>query len=142
MTDFSLPSLGFALPQQIKRWRTSSGMSQKVLAAKLGVSQQAISFWERGEDIPSPRTMGLLKELMYKDTSLLADKFFVEHTNLICALIDLADVKIIAASKGFAALWPWSRQLVNRPLKDLLVGEMAQIASDESLRQDLSLIHI
>lgn len=51
------------LQQQLKRLRIGCKMSQKELASKLFVSQQAVGKWERGEATPNPETIARLAEI-------------------------------------------------------------------------------
>jgi len=51
------------LQQQLKRLRIGRKMSQKELASKLFVSQQAVGKWERGEATPNPETIAKLSEI-------------------------------------------------------------------------------
>lgn len=51
------------LQQQLKRLRIGCKMSQKELASKLFVSQQAVGKWERGEATPNPETIAHLAEI-------------------------------------------------------------------------------
>lgn len=39
--------------EEIKRRRIAAGLSQKALAAKLGVAQSMVSCWETGENAPN-----------------------------------------------------------------------------------------
>lgn len=43
-----------SLPEKIKQFRKSTGMNQKELADKLGVTSKAVSAWERGIATPRP----------------------------------------------------------------------------------------
>ena len=45
------------LPERLKELRTNAKMSQKELAKKLFMSQQAIAKWETGTATPNPETL-------------------------------------------------------------------------------------
>lgn len=50
-------------PNKFQDLRYQLGLTQRSLAAKLGVSQTAISHWERGETYPSIERMAQLAKL-------------------------------------------------------------------------------
>ena len=41
----------------LKQWLSESGLSAKVLASELGVTQSIVYYWLRGERVPAPQTM-------------------------------------------------------------------------------------
>src|SRR3990167_9169431 len=47
-------------------WRKANAIKQEYLAQMLGVSQSAVSHWERGRDVPSAQTALRLQALMSK----------------------------------------------------------------------------
>jgi transcriptional regulator with XRE-family HTH domain len=48
----------------LREWRRKKGLTQADLAAKIGVSQAAISQWETGALTPSPLMIGQLSEVL------------------------------------------------------------------------------
>ena len=62
MADFS---------QNLKRARTSAGLTQEQLAAKLPVTRQSVSSWELGRTEPDLKTVGQLAELLDTDVGTL-----------------------------------------------------------------------
>lgn len=50
--------------ERIRRLRRRERWSQKELAANLGVHQNAVSAWERGESLPSVPKLELLSDLL------------------------------------------------------------------------------
>jgi len=56
-------------PQMIKNLRKELGMSQKLFAGYLGVSQKTVEAWEAGKNKPSGVACRLLT-ILQKDTSL------------------------------------------------------------------------
>jgi len=125
------------LAKQIRTWRMASGMSQKLLAASLGVSQQAISYWEKGVDRPSSKVMSALRDLMMTDRSFMAEKVSVENAKLVSALVDIEGTKLVSTSRGFAQLWPSLLQYRDTPLENHLVGELAILAHDRQFRREI-----
>lgn len=76
------------LGKKIKHWRKSNYISQQHLACLINVSQQAISRWESGADIPSAQCLARLTELMRSNDELLIEKSFIADQTIIRALID------------------------------------------------------
>ncbi|MBF0385946.1 MAG: helix-turn-helix domain-containing protein, partial [Candidatus Omnitrophica bacterium] len=60
-----------ALGQRIKEVRLKQGFSVIDLAEKLGVSRQAISFWESGKSVPAPGNLIQLAAVLKTDVSVL-----------------------------------------------------------------------
>ena len=48
----------------LKQCRKKQGVSQAELAAKLGVTQQAVGKWESGKSSPDPSTVARIAELL------------------------------------------------------------------------------
>lgn len=51
------------LAQRLKELRAENKMSQKELAARLFVSQQAVGKWETGKATPNPETISKISEI-------------------------------------------------------------------------------
>lgn len=49
---------------RLKELRSRAGISQKALAAKLSVSQQAVARWENNKATPNPETLARLTEIL------------------------------------------------------------------------------
>ena len=49
--------------RRLKELRSGAGLSQKALASKLFVSQQAVARWENSEATPNPETLVKLSEI-------------------------------------------------------------------------------
>lgn len=45
--------INLAFPEKLKLLRTSSNLTQKDFAKKIGVSQSSVNYWENGQRIPS-----------------------------------------------------------------------------------------
>ena len=54
----------------IRKLRNENGMTQRMLAGKLGVSEQAVSKWERGLGCPD---VSLLRDLAQRNLPLIGD---------------------------------------------------------------------
>lgn len=61
-------------PNRIRDYRLKAGLSQRALAAQLGLRRNAVSSWERGVSSPSvgnlfrlAKTLGTLAESLYMD---------------------------------------------------------------------------
>lgn len=54
---------------EIKEWREACGWSAEQMGRRLGVSQQAVSAWETGEN-PVPETITVLKRQIDENATL------------------------------------------------------------------------
>lgn len=59
------------LSEQLQTIRKRAGISQKALAEKLYVSQQAVGKWERNESTPNPETIAKIAEIFGVTTDYL-----------------------------------------------------------------------
>lgn len=59
---------------QLRKYRLAAGLSQKELAGKLFVSQQAIARWETNKATPNPETVVKLAEIFDVTTDELLGK--------------------------------------------------------------------
>lgn len=117
----------------LRDWRKANGVKQESLAAILGVSQSAISHWENGRDIPNPRIVGRIIDMMTAthDDRLRVDNSAIRQQGAIRASFDLDGVKLVTASKGLIAAWPEFSKLVEMRLTDRLVGEARHFMHDD-----------
>lgn len=117
----------------LRDWRKANRVKQESLAAMLGVSQAAVSFWENGHDAPNPRLMGRMLDIMVAtaDDRLCADRLAMQQQGAIRASFDLDGVKLVMASKGLMAAWPKFSQLMDVRLEDHLVGEASHFLHDD-----------
>lgn len=116
-------------------WRRSEGLTQTDLARRLGVSQQAVSYWERGKDVPGPAHMAQIRSLLTQSGELNIEKAFIRNQTTIRALFDCDDLRLLGVSAGFAALWPDFSRLIDVPLRNDLVNESAALYGDASFRK-------
>lgn len=126
---------GFA--RTLSTWRRSEGLSQAQLAARLGVSQQAVSYWERGADVPAPLKMAELRSMMAASDGITVEKAFIREQSAIRALVDTDGARVVGRSRGFETVWPAFSRLDDIPLADTLVDEMARLYHDEGLRSSI-----
>jgi len=115
------------LGRQLAAWRRSEGIAQADLALRLGVSQQAISLWERGKDAPDKNNLGKLKDIMRTSSSLAVENAFIKDQAAIRALVNFDGVEILGTSMGFKTIWPLLGQLGARPLEDKMTGESGRL---------------
>lgn len=60
-----------SLAEVLRAHREACGMTQELVAAKLGVSRQAVSKWERGDSEPSTTNLMAVAELFGTDAASL-----------------------------------------------------------------------
>lgn len=118
MTDFDN-----RFGRQLVAWRKSESLTQVGLALRLGVSQQAVSRWERGEDEPDRRNVGKIKALMRTASSLAVENAFIKDQAAIRTLINFDGVEILGTSRGFKTIWPLMSKWEARSLEDKMTGE-------------------
>ena len=69
--------------ERLKELRKEKGYSQKVLAARLGVSQQAVGKWETGRSSPDPATLARLAALLESSVDSLLGIGAVEQPSAV-----------------------------------------------------------
>jgi DNA-binding transcriptional regulator YiaG len=142
-TDATDPASGRSaateFSQRLKRWRQLNQIKQSALAHQLGVSQPAVSRWERGLDLPEPWRMTQLRQLMIETSNdeLTLQALFISRQAGIRALIDYEDMSVVSVSMGYRALWPETSELLNVSMRDALVNEAQQIGDDDNMRRDV-----
>ena len=62
-----------AFGEQLREWRRQRFLTQKELAAHLGVTWQTVSRWEAGQGIPYPRTQRRLVEVLQVEPTEFLD---------------------------------------------------------------------
>lgn len=90
----------------MKAWRIASGLTQKELADQLGVSQQAISCWEKGYDKPSHSVATQIMALIFHNDVEKAERNFIEKDTSLRCLIDLDTGHLFAVSHGLQRYYP------------------------------------
>lgn len=97
------------LPQQIRDARTLARLSQQELADRVGVSRQAVSYWENGGQVPTDANLAALRHAL--------GSAFGTETDAMFATLQ----RLHGRSEELAAL---SRYLVMR--QDELSAELAR----------------
>jgi len=88
------------LSEKLKQLRKDRQLTQRELAARFGVTQQAIAKWEAGRALPEPETISRLAGLFGVTTDYLLDL-----TDTATAIGPVANVRIIGAVRaGYDAL--------------------------------------
>lgn len=108
---------------------------QDVLAGMLGVSQAAVSRWENGRDLPSPKIRGRLRGLMSAQIrdDLAVERLMLSRQSEQRILMDMDGVRLVGISKGLHAVWPAMERMMGQRLQDRAIGEMRQIIDDADL---------
>ncbi|WP_018389268.1 helix-turn-helix domain-containing protein [Ancylobacter sp. FA202] len=126
--------------QRLRSWRRLNGIKQVALADMLGVSQAAVSYWENGHDTPSADLMRRIRDLIDRTDcdEILLERVFTERQPGIMALYDLDGVRLLAASRGYRALWPGMSLLQGKSLERHLVNESGELLANAALRRDIN----
>lgn len=114
-------------------WRKSENLSQQMLANILGVSQQTVSRWERGIDLPKAGFFDLIKSRMSKSDAFTIDSQLVEKQLGVRALFDFDGMQILHTSSGFKNCWPNLAEMKNKYMQDILIGGISNIYADSNL---------
>ena len=125
------------ISQQIKIWRHVNGLGQKDLALRLGVTQQAVSNWERNKDLPSQQIISKLKDLIATSNELLIDRAFISNQSTVRALIDLDGAKLVGFSFGFKNIWNDFCALYDMPLEEKLINELQWLSLNHQVRNEI-----
>lgn len=132
------------LAERLKRWRRANLIKQSHLASSLGVSQQAVSAWERGDYLPSQAILGRLRTMMSSADPLKLDKIFLRNQSSIRSLIDTDGARLIEVSRGFEDLWNEFSVLKGKFLEEFLINEILLLTNHDFrlpiLRGDIALI--
>lgn len=77
-----MPDLNMILAENLKRERIASGITQKLLAEKIGYSEKSISKWEAGGGVPGIGTLIKLAKIFNTDLNSLTAKHINEELYL------------------------------------------------------------
>ncbi len=99
MTEKAVWSVKYEIGSRIRRYREARGLSQKQLAARLGVSNSRVSNWEQGVNRPDADILAALctalevspSELL--DVRLAADELTDEERRLVAAYRSKPDLR-------------------------------------------------
>ena len=88
----------------LKQCRKKQGVSQAELAAKLGVTQQAVGKWESGKSSPDPATVARIAEILSTTADFLLDTAFTYEMGLIAQLLQKVRRQFVLEGHN-AELW-------------------------------------
>lgn len=83
--------------KRIKEFRTRKNYSQKEIALRIGVSEQAVSKWENGDCLPDIYNLKLLAQMLHisvdtlLDTQMQNSEKIVETINVCGACFDIVE---------------------------------------------------
>jgi transcriptional regulator with XRE-family HTH domain len=119
----------------LRVWRRLNCIKQEALGAALGVTQPAVSRWERGLDEPSPEVLRRLRDLMAQSQrdELAIERAFLGRQASMRAFFDLDGLRLLGMSAGLRGHWPHMMRLVDRRLADHLVGDVGRLFADNTL---------
>ena len=69
--------------KRVREFRTRSGYSQKEIALRIGVSEQAVSKWENGECLPDVYNLKLLAKILRVSVDSLLDTEFLNPEKVV-----------------------------------------------------------
>lgn len=129
--------------------RKKSGVSQEELAAKLGVSRQAISRWESENTLPDTHNLKKLSDLFEVPIDyLLYDSCYQEH-NIATAnniknyngknILKISLLLIFVGAMGIIVLLILSTQIPSIKMKPLVVSDVEQINNNTPIETDVEL---
>ena len=130
---------GNTFAADVRAWRRLNCMKQEALGAALGVTQSAVSRWERGLDEPSPDIARRLRDLMAQTVrdELAIERAFLGRQSSMRAFFDLDGIRLIGASAGVLAHWPQMARLLDRRLADHLMGDVGRLFADPTLAAEV-----
>ena len=105
----------------------------------MGVTQSAVSRWERGLDEPSPEVFGRLRNLIDKHS---AGRFDIEQRVLermpgLRALLDWDGMTMLAMTRDFSAIWPHMGGTKSLRLGDHLADISCDLFNDSAFSQSI-----
>lgn len=125
------------LGRRIKAWRLSQQLGQKELAYRLGVSQQAVSYWENAKDIPSVRILAQLRSLMVTPDPLDVERAFIRNQSTVRALVDVDGIRLVGYSHGYSAIWHDFLQVLGKPVENKVINELQTFAGSQTLKHQI-----
>ena len=125
----------------LKAWRRANGLSQGRLAARLNVSQAAVSRWEAGLDIPSLEVTGRIRSLIdpRAEQEIAREELLVREQVGLRLLFDVDGSTLLATSRAYARLYPSFCRMTGRRFVDRLIGETKIVYEDPALHSSVKL---
>lgn len=124
-----------AFSTALRVWRKTNLIGQKNLAARLGVTQSAISRWETGAEQPSQKILGKLKDLMAERDPVRISRLMIERQGTIRALYDLDGIKLLCCSQGLSNVWPTLSAQTGSYFRDDLINEIQGLVERDNILQ-------
>lgn len=123
----------------LRLWRRASLLTQRTIAEGVGVTQSAVSRWERGHDMPSPEVRRRLRDIMAAgiNDDLAVERLLLSRQAGWRVLLYLDNVTLMAASKDILKVWPSVALWIGKPLLALLEGEAKAVFTDTELMQEV-----
>ena len=130
---------GNTFAADVRAWRRLNCMKQEALGVALGVTQSAVSRWERGLDEPSPEMSRRLRDLMAQTErdELAIERAFLGRQASMRAFFDLDGIRLLGISAGLMAHWPHMTRLLDRRLAEHLVGDMGRLFADAAFTAEV-----
>lgn len=66
------------LKDKLREWRNAAGLSQAAMAAALGIQQQTISDWERGNALPGIKRASQIADVVGVAQTVVLSAFYAE----------------------------------------------------------------
>lgn len=132
------PSNG-SFGRSLRLWRRANLWTQASVAQRLGVTQAAVSRWERGRDMPSPEMRRRLRNMMAAGIrdDMTVERLMLSRQSGWRVLLYLDNFTLIAASKDILKVWPIVATWVDKPLLPRLLGEAREIFMNRELMQEV-----
>ncbi len=130
---------GNTFAADLRLWRRLNCMKQEALGAAIGVTQSAVSRWERGLDEPSPEMSRRLRDLMAQTErdELAIERAFLGRQASMRAFFDLDGIRLLGLSAGLMAHWPHMTRLLDRRLAEHLVGDVGRLFADAAFTAEV-----
>lgn len=132
------PSNG-SFGRSLRLWRRANLWTQASVAERLGVTQAAVSRWERGRDMPSPEMRRQLRNMMASGTldDMTVERLLLSRQSGWRVLLYLENLTLIAVSKDILKVWPIVATWMDKPLLPRLLGEAKEVFTDKQLMQEI-----
>ena len=117
-----------AFRQALVHARKQRGWSQRRLARELGISQSAVSYWERGKSVPEPANVVDLERVLELRSGTLARRIgYMPYETMRDEAISVLD-----AITGDPALGPRQREILLALYRQLVAQRRAELAERET----------